>query len=84
MTERRFDNKSLIMTQKFNLREAIILTLNRDIFALVEIHLRNDDIITLPNYTWFGNNRAIVNRKAIKVLVGLDFSFLITYLCLLA
>ena len=36
-----------------------------DIIGLVETHLRSNEIIEIKNYTWFGNNRKIGNKRAI-------------------
>ena len=44
-----------------------------DVIGLVETHLRNDETIELHNYTWFGNNRKVVSKKAKKGFRGVCF-----------
>ena len=56
-----------------NLREAVIHTLNRDIVEIVESHLRFNDKIDIPYYTWFGNNWIIENNRAKEVFGGIGF-----------
>ncbi len=39
------------------LRSLLLQSLDPDFISLNETHLKNDDIITLEGYTWFGQNR---------------------------
>ena len=49
-----------------NLRQGILRTLEHDIYCLTETHLKHNDNITLPGYTWFGYNRTFVHVRARK------------------
>ena len=48
------------------LREDIINYISSDIFGIVETHLTGDKNINVPNYTWFGFNRTMQNKRAKK------------------
>ena len=37
-----------------------------DIICLCETWLRNNDGISVPGYTWYGNNRKVISKRAIR------------------
>ena len=48
------------------LRCALLLSLNADIISVNETHLLGNNILELPNYVWFGNNRLGIHVRAPK------------------
>ena len=53
-----------------NTKLEIISKLDVDIICVVETHLRGTEVIELPNFTWYGNNRMSVHRKSNKGSAG--------------
>ena len=46
-------------TNKNNtLRQNLITSINADTFSICETHLANHSVINVPDYTWYGFNRA--------------------------
>ena len=50
----------------FTLRETLVRHLDVDILGISETHLLNDQVLSLDGFTWFGNNRKGLHRKAKK------------------
>lgn len=55
------------------MRELCILNKDLDILGIVETHLRNNDIINVDGYIWFGKNRHTLHPKAKKGSGGVGF-----------
>lgn len=49
-----------------NLREAILNSLNADIITICETHLRDQEVIDINGYSWYGHNRTDIHRNAPK------------------
>ena len=45
-------------------RHNIIHRVNLDVICLVETHLVSDSSIHIPGYSWFGNNRKTLSKRA--------------------
>lgn len=41
-----------------------------DVIGVVETWLHGDEVISVPGYTWLGNNRSKLNKKAVRGLGG--------------
>lgn len=54
------------------MKEAI-LAANCDIVALCETHLRNDAVVEVPGFTWFGQNRKTLAPNAVRGSGGVGF-----------
>lgn len=48
------------------LRKEIIENIDFDIFGLCETHLKDNSEISLPGYTWFGQNRQKLSSRAVR------------------
>ena len=48
------------------MRQAILYSLNHDVYCLTETHLKQDTNIELNGYCWFGHNRSIIHIRARK------------------
>ena len=57
----------------FTLRETLIRHLDVDILGISETHLLNDQVLSVERFTWFGNNRKGLDRKAKKGSGGVGF-----------
>ena len=55
------------------LRSALIKNSNFDIICLCETHLKHDNVSTVDNYIWIGNNRKYVHVNARKGSGGVGF-----------
>ena len=49
-----------------SLRQAILISLNYDIYCINETHLKFDDVIDVQGYCWYGHNRSSVHVRAPK------------------
>ena len=47
--------------------------MNFDIIGLAETHLIGNNALVLPGYVWFGQNRRILHRRAVKGSGGVGF-----------
>ena len=47
--------------------------MNLDIIGLAETHLIGNNALVLPGYVWFGQNRRILHRRAVKGSGGVGF-----------
>ena len=48
------------------MREEVIRHLNLDIICLCETFLIKEEVISLPGYVWYGNNRKSISKRAIR------------------
>ena len=48
------------------LRSNVIKACNLDIVCLCETFLKDEQIIEVPDYTWFGNNRKSISKRACR------------------
>ena len=48
------------------LRYNVIKACNLDIICLCETFLKDEQIIEVPDYTWFGNNRKSISKRACR------------------
>ena len=55
------------------LRQHIITNYRSDIYAICETHLKVDDIISHPGFTWCGHNRVKLSTRAIRGSGGVGF-----------
>lgn len=44
-----------------------------DIICLCETWLRNNDGISVPGYTWYGNNRKVISKGLLEDQGELDY-----------
>ena len=51
-------------TRVFNTKVDIINSLDVDIIGLCETYLVHDQVLDIPGYQWFGQNRTEVNNTA--------------------
>ena len=48
------------------LRSNVIKASNLDIVCLCETFLKDEQTIDFPGYTWFGNNRKSISKRAFR------------------
>ena len=53
-----------------DLRCNIISLTNIDVVMISETHLKDNDLISIPDFTWFGFNRRGIHKKARKASGG--------------
>ena len=51
-------------SDKNSLLTACILQSDLDILGIGETHLTDGHVMSINNYTWFGNNRKHIHRRA--------------------
>ena len=49
-----------------DLRCNIISLMNIDVVMISETHLKDNDLLSIPDFTWFGFNRRGIHKKARK------------------
>ena len=62
------------------LRTEIILSLNADIISCNETHLKDDTVLHMDGYTWFGYNRQYQHVRELHVDQAVLVFWLVTIL----